>query len=173
MLKVMKKINLMVLLFFLVISFGGCAQITETVKVIWGSSTRALENARVDAISKTYRCSFNDCFDEVLTLARAEKIKIIEEDDDGKDDDEKEDYEVVVESSSTEFFYVFIKNREKRHLVVMDIAGNVDTTEVGIFFAQPTLTTVKVEISSLSSSAKRKVAQAVFDQLDLRFSDVK
>jgi len=70
-------------------------------------------------------------------------------------------------------FDVFINNRVKRHIVVMGIAGNVDTTEVGIFFSQPTLTTVKLEVSSLSSNAKRKVAEAVFENLDLHFSAVK
>ena len=53
----------------------------------------------------------------------------------------------------------------------MGIAGNVETTEVGIFFSQPSLTTVKLEVSSLSSSAKRLVAQVIFDELDLRFSE--
>ena len=57
-------------------------------------------------------------------------------------------------------------------IVVMGIEGNVDTTEVGIFFTQPNLTTVKLEVSSLSSNAKRRVAQVIFDELDLRFSSV-
>ena len=68
------------------------------------------------------------------------------------------------------FFDVFIDNRTKKHIVVMGIPGNVETTEVGIFFSQPSLTTVKLEVSSKSSNAKRKVAEAVFDELNLRFS---
>ena len=52
----------------------------------------------------------------------------------------------------------------------MGIKGNVDTTEVGIFFTQSNHTTVKLDVSSLSSSAKRKVAEAVFKELDQRFS---
>ncbi|MBI5415562.1 MAG: hypothetical protein HZA29_01985, partial [Candidatus Omnitrophica bacterium] len=50
--------------------------------------------------------------------------------------------------------------------------GNVDTTEVGIFFDEVSPSTVRVEISSLSSTAKRRVAAAVFNALDKRFSPV-
>ena len=56
-------------------------------------------------------------------------------------------------------------------MVAMGIEGNIETTEVGIFFTQPSLTTVKIEVTSLSSSAKRKTAQLIFDELDLRFSE--
>jgi len=148
----MKKLNIISIL-CLLLCVGGCAQITETAKTVWGSSTRALENARVDAISKTYRCSLSDCFDAVLSLARDAKVA-----------------ELVAEPVGEGAFDIFIKNRDKRHIVVMGVEGNVETTEVGIFFSQPTLTTVKLEVSSLSSSAKRKVAQSVFDELDARFS---
>ena len=123
----------------------------ETAKVIWGSTTRALEEARAEAIAKTYRCSLDDCFDAVVNLARHVKKN---------------------EPAHEGFFDIFINDRKRRHIIVMGIQGNVDTTEVGIFFAQPTLVTVKLEISSLSSSAKRKVAQAVFDELDSHFSSV-
>lgn len=144
----MKRLNV-IFLFLACLVAGGCAQVTETAKVIWGSSTRALEEARTDAMAKTYRCSLDDCFDAVAGLARH-----------GKTD----------EPAHEGFFDIFIKDRNRRHIVVMGIAGNVDTTEVGIFFTQPALTTVKLEISSLSSSAKRKVARAVFEELDSRFS---
>ena len=166
------------LLFVLIISVG-CAQITETAKVIWGSSTRALENARVDAIEKTYRCSYDDCYDSVLTLTRKDPVYIknyhiagkpIEDDEDGEDDENDEDE--LKKPEDTGFFDVFIDNRAKKHIVVMGIKGNVETTEVGIFFSQPSLTTVKLQVSSLSSNAKRKVAEAIFDELDLRFSAV-
>ena len=154
-----KKMNI-ILLFCFLLSVLGCAQITETAKVIWGSSTRALEDARVDAISKTYRCSFNDCYDAVLSLARNQETR-----------DDQEDSDSVVKAVDNNYFDIFINNRKKRHIVVIGIKGNVDTTEVGIFFSQPNLTTVNIEVTSLSSSAKRRVAQIVFDGLDLRFSE--
>ena len=43
-------------------------------------------------------------------------------------------------------------------------------TEVGIFFEEAGPSAVKIEISSLSSTAQKRVAQAVFEALDKRFS---
>ena len=111
----------------------------ETAKTIWGSSTRALEEARKDALRKTYETNFTECFDAVLTIA---------------DDAD---------------YLVFIKDRNKRHLVVMGIPGNVDTTEVGIFFAELEGLKTEVEITSLSTTAKEKVAAVVFENLDKKF----
>ncbi len=139
----------------------GCARIVDIPKTIWGSSTRALEVARVDAISKVYRCSFNDCYKAVLDLER-EKVRKI------PDVTETEDF--IVETGSTGIFDIFLEDRKKRHVIVMGISGSVDTTEVGIFFSQPTLTTVKLEVTSLSSSAKRTTAEKMFEELDLLFS---
>jgi len=142
-------------------------QLQETVKFIWGSSTKNLENARVDAINKTYKCSFNDCYDSVLILARSEPVYVKKYNEEGEEIDDEGN---VKAPDPGGFFDVFIDNRAKKHIVVMGIAGNVDTTEVGIFFSQPNLTTVKLEVSSLSSNAKRKVAEAIFEELDLHFS---
>jgi len=159
--------------------------VSETVKVIWGSSTKALENARDEALTKTYQCSFNDCYDAVLALGRAKRIyrnyrqESQERDDEDSEDGDNEDSEdgdnknkekAVDVPIAGGYFYVFINDRAKRHIVVMGIDGNVDTTEAGIFFSQPTLTTIKLEISSLSSNAKRKVADIVFNELASRFS---
>ena len=142
-------------------------QLHETAKFIWGSSTKALEDARVNAIEKTYSCSFKDCYDSVLTLERAEPVYVKKYNEEGE---EVDDEGKLKEPDSEGFFDVFIDNRAKKHIVVMGIEGNVATTEVGIFFSQPNLTTVKLEVASKSSNAKRKVAEAVFEELDLHFS---
>jgi len=142
-------------------------QLHETTKFIWGSSTKALENARVDAIEKTYRCSFDDCYDSTLTLARAEPIYVKKYNEEGEEVDDEGNLKIPDPGG---FFDIFINNRAKRHIVVMGIKGNVDTTEVGIFFSKPSLTTVKLEVSSKSSNAKRKVADAVFNELDSLYS---
>lgn len=144
-------------------------ELQEAVKFIWGSSTKALEDAKVDAIKKTYRCSFNDCYNSILTLARTEPIYVKKYNEEGEEIDEEGE---VKTPDPDGVFDVFINDRVKRHIVVMGIKGNVDTTTVGIFFSQPSLTTVKLEVSSLSSSAKRKIAEAVFEKLDLDFSAV-
>ena len=69
------------------------------------------------------------------------------------------------------FFDVFLKDPHQKHIVVIGVSGNVDTTEVGIFFEEAGPSAIKVEISSLSSTAKRRVADAVFNALDKRFAE--
>lgn len=158
---------------------SGCAQLTETAKKIWGSSTTALERARVDALRKTYACSFTGCYDAVLGLARTEEekeAKAKREEDAKKTPEAGAGSSVVPESgqepklpADDKFFDVFLKDPRKKHIVVIGIAGNVETTEVGIFFDEAGPSAIKIEISSLSSTAKRRVAKAVFEALDKRF----
>ena len=137
-----------VYLVIMVLFLTGCAQVKELSKTFWGSSTRALENARKDALSRDYPCSVDECFDAVLSL-------------------QKEGTSAL--TNRLGIFDVFIKDRNQRHIVVIGIEGNVNTTEVGIFFNQIDPKKVKVEISSLSTSAKEKLATAIFKELDLRF----
>ncbi|HBO96683.1 MAG TPA: hypothetical protein DE315_06595 [Candidatus Omnitrophica bacterium] len=158
----------------------GCAQLTETAKKIWGSSTAALERARVDGLRKTYTCAFAECYDAVLGLARTE------EEQEAKAKQEEEAKKAAEETggagpgqelgqpqksiADNKFFDIFLKDPHQKHIVVIGVSGNVDTTEVGIFLEEAGPSAVKVEISSLSSTAKRRVAQAVFEALDKRFS---
>jgi len=127
----------------------GCSQTLEVGKVLWGSSKKALEEARVDAMRKTYACSYDECYEAVLSLNR-ENI-------------------VDTEEVHKGFFDIFMKDRMGGYIIVMGIVGNVDTTEAGIFFSPAGVKTTIVEISSLSSSAKRKVSEAVFSRLDADF----
>jgi len=138
--------------------------VTEVSKTLWGSSTRALENARVSAVSQSFRCSLDECFDAVLTLAGKEKqVKVkIEEEEESAEGKEK----IIFKKR----FEVFIKNRIKQHIIVMGVEGNVETTEVGIFFDKINENIIKIDISSLSLSAKRKVSKAIFEELSLQFT---
>ena len=123
-----------------VIFLTGCSRVLDVPSTIWGSSTRALEEARVDALSKTYSCSFRECYQAVLLIAK-----------------EKE-------------FTVFIKDVPRQEIVLMKIPTSVDTTEVGVFFTELSEGQVKVYISSLSSHAKRIAAEILFAELDKSFS---
>ena len=134
-----KGIFLFFIIFFSVL---GCARLQETGKVFWGSSTKALEEARVSATSQTYRCFLVECFDEVLSLAEEEGLTI------------------------------FIKNRDKNIIVVMGIPGNVDTTEVGIFFEPLQVKEIRVDVSSLSTKARETVSRLVLTHLDKIFQRV-
>lgn len=161
----------------------GCAQLTETTKKIWGSSTVVLERARPDGLRKTYTCSFAECYEAVLGLGRSEqeqetKAKLGEEAKKAAEEEagsagpglESEQRRGPV--ADDKFFDVFLKDPRQKHIVVIGIAGNVDTTEVGIFFDEVGPSTVKIEITSLSRTAKQRVARAVFSALDKRFSPV-
>ncbi|HBG62438.1 MAG: hypothetical protein A2Y03_06685 [Omnitrophica WOR_2 bacterium GWF2_38_59] len=147
----MKDIMQRLLFIILLVVVSGCANVTETAKVVLGNSTKALEEGRAEAIKKSYACSYQECFYAVLSLAKNEEPEPL---------------------SEKKYFEVFSKKIDKDHIVVMGIPGNVDTTEVGIFFARRSLKSVEIEISSRSSSAKRKVAKAVFKELDLRFPEI-
>ena len=136
------------LLLCLAAALMGCASFTETAKSVWGTSITPLELARTDALRKTYTCDLKECYEAALSLARNEES---------------------LEPQTQKLFDVFLKDSRRRHIVVMGIQGNVDTTEVGIFFDDLGQDTVRIEISSLSTSAKKKVARAVFEEFDQRF----
>ena len=114
---------------------GGCAQTAETVKVVWGSSTRALKEARAEAVREEFPLAYDACFREILQIAGTEKWEI------------------------------FIKDKNQGTIVIMGIPGNVNTTEVGIFLDKEGVSQTKVEVSSLSSSAKLKVSEILFEEL--------
>ncbi|MBI5149530.1 MAG: hypothetical protein HZA28_02000 [Candidatus Omnitrophica bacterium] len=176
----MRSRVLYIFLTVLVIATAGCARLSEPFKVIWGTSTTALENARLSGLRKTYTCSFTECYDAVLSLARTQEEQEVnakrEEEAKNASKEGKETppgQEVVLEQKPAveeKFFDVFLKDPRQKHIVVIGIVGNVDTTEVGIFFDEVKPSTIRVEISSLSGTAKRRVAKAVFEALDKRFS---
>ena len=54
-------------------------------------------------------------------------------------------------------------------MVVMGVHGCVNTTEIGIFFDELSDTQTRIEVTSLSTNAKRKVSKALFHGLDIAF----
>ena len=124
------------------IFLNGCVVIDggiELTKTIWGSSTRALEEARPQAIVKTYDQNY-------WKVVRAAE-----------------------EFSQKKEYVIFKKDEAKGYMVLMGIKGSVNTTEVGIFFVEVNDTQTRIEISSLSTNAKRIVAKALFHGLDVSF----
>ena len=179
---------------------GGIAQ--EVTKTVWGSSTRALEKARVNAASKTYSCPLTACFDAVIALTR--ETTSLEDDNKIRDERNSESAEeaeeettlakaetplipfedaatspeIIEDNTVTEkpveqikYFELFLKDSLKHHIVVIGIDGSVNTTEVGIFFEPVEDNAVKIEISSLSTLAKNKVAEIIFAEFDKKFSN--
>jgi len=155
------------------ILLSGCASVKEFAKSVWGSSTRALEEARSEAEGKTFRCSLDECFDAVLVLTEKEIVKpVVAEDQETEEDQELlyvEKLDAMVEVSPLD---LFIKDRKRSLLVVMGVPGSVDTTEVGIFFDPQADGNVRVEVSSLSTNAKQITAKMVFSKLLESFPEV-
>ena len=123
---------------------SGCAVVhggVELAKTIWGSSTRALEEARPQAIVKTYDKNYWD------VVGAAEEFSV------------KTGY------------VIFKKDEVKGYMVLMGIKGSVNTTEVGVFFVELNDSATRIEISSLSTNAKRIVAKALFHGLDVSFGN--
>lgn len=132
----MNNIHLNICIAVLAVFISGCAQTAEFSKTVWGSSTRSLEKARVNALVRNYDQSVSRCYDEVIKASEESK------------------------------FQIFIDNKPKATIVLMGITGAVNTTEVGIFFSELADGQTKVYISSLSSNAKRIVANKIFAHLD-------
>ena len=156
----------------------------ETLRVLWGSSTRALEEARAEAVTQTYPCHFNECFDAVLGLGRdfrtPQPLNVGQmfssmggDEEPPKADISSSAQPQEIPVTDTGSYYVFIKDRVQKHIIVMDIPGALNTTEVGIFFSNSDEKTTQVEIASLSPLAKEKAAQIVFHQLESLFPSPK
>ncbi len=122
-------------IFILSFSLSGCSHVSEISKTFWGSSTRALDKARAEALSKDFSCTFSECFETVLNISKEQE------------------------------YTIFIEDRLNQRIVIIGIKGNVDTTEVGIFFESIDEKMTKIEIASLSGSAKRKIAASLFPSL--------
>lgn len=128
---------------------AGCSPL-EMGRTVWGSSIRALDEARGDAFKKVYGCEFDACFDAVLSLDRKNSPK----------------------KEIKDNYVVFLQDRVRSVIIVMGVVGQVDTTEVGIFFTRLEDDKYRVEISSLSTTAKEKVAFLVFSELSKHFNEV-
>ena len=111
----------------------------EFGKTIWGSSTRALEEARDKAITKTYDKPYWDAVRSAIAVVKKRN------------------------------WVIFEKDEIKGYMVVMGVHGCVNTTEIGIFFDEVSDAQTRIEVSSLSTNAKRKVSRALFHGLDIAF----
>ena len=118
---------------------NGVDNTVEFGKTLWGSSTRALEKARDRAITRTYDRSYWDCVRSAVDVSNSKK------------------------------WVIFKKDEIKGYMVLMGVKGAVNSTEFGVFFDELSDTQTRIEVSSLSTNAKRKVAKALFHGLDVAF----
>ena len=120
--------------------FAGCSTVKDVSRNFMGVSTNDLEAGKADSIYQVYSCGMEECFQAVTDVARKNK------------------------------YYTFMKDELRGFIVVMNIPGCVDTTEVGVFFTELSKQRgVKIELSSRSSPAKKVVAKVLFSELNDRF----
>jgi hypothetical protein len=124
-------------LLVLVVLCCGCAALKDAPLCIAGVSTRSLESGKKDSIYQVYPCGLTECFQSVVDI------------------------------SAKNGFLVFRKDPVRGLVVVMDIPGQVNTTEVGIFLTELSNDQgVRIDLSSRSTPAKRAVAKALFSELN-------
>lgn len=162
---------------FAVIMVCGCATALEPVKVVWGSSTRALEKARPEALRLTVRATPQQCYAAVLEVvdhaAKAEQALVTQT---KKVSDQtavtSAQPSQVIELEPLTTLNVFLKDPRRNIIVLMGIPNSINTTEVGIFFTASEEGTTLIEVSSLSKRAKAKAAQMIFPEIQKSFSVV-
>lgn len=164
----MKRMNLV---FFILVLFSlaGCAAFKEEAKLLWGSSTQALEGARSESLQSTFSCSWDQCFSAVIKYANGETQQLqqdVSSDGSPKKTNSTADQKTVAVKNLD----IFIEDRDRKIIVIMGVPGSIDTTEVGIFFSPTPNVGTLVEIASLSSSAKAKAADILFKLLSQEFA---
>lgn len=131
--------RIFLILVFMVMTVSSCSFLSvpqEVMKTLWGSSTRALEEARTSAVVKTYDTAYGECFHYAMKVSDANQ------------------------------WVIFKKDEIKGFMILLNIPGCVDTTEVGVFFVRLSARKTRIEVSSLSTNAKRKAAKVLFDAFD-------
>jgi hypothetical protein len=146
-----------VFLVLFLLCLWGCAPIQEAGKTLWGSSTRALKKARSGAIIREFDCSLGDAYNAALELTRGGQQPVVPVSEDPLLEKDQETY------------VLFLEDRREHFFVVMGVPGSINTTEVGVFFKPIREDIVRVEVASLSSYAKSRVADVVFAYLSRRF----
>lgn len=168
----MMKIVLSLIL-ALTFSMTGCSLMKEEAKVLWGSSTKALEDARGEAVKKTFICVPDECFDQIISFCNIE-TEMTKQDASGFEKINTEQLSRLDDDKTIKVknLEVFLQDRKKKKIVVMGIPGHVNTTEAGIFFTAIEGKGTAVEVASLSTAAKIKAANMIFAALGKEFKEI-
>lgn len=134
----MAKNFVLILLFFNLCVFCGCAHISEAGKKIWGTSIEHLERARATGKSFEVGDSLDNCF--------ADGVR------------------VLTDSGAT----VYLKDKNKSYFAAMNFKGYVDTTEVGVFFTQVSPGLIKVEVASMIPRLADEAAELLKKSLKIK-----
>ena len=167
----MKKIKFSLLAFVVICVTTGCAAFQEEAKLLWGSSTKTLEGVRGESVGRSFSCSWEQCFDAVINYANIQVEQLLVEDinvstmnQPVKSTDQK--------TITVKNLEVFLQDRNRKVIVVMGVPGSVNTTEVGVFFTATKNAGTLVEIASLSTAAKVRVADILYTELGTHFKEI-
>lgn len=167
------KTKPIIFILFLSVLLGGCSPLAETVKVLWGSSTQALEEARPGAVKTTFRATVDQCFEVVAGLPKEKKLTETPSEGAAAPVKEKNLLGSPAEPEAKNHLNVFIRDRRKQLIVLMGIPASVNTTEVGVFFSSAGKDTTRVEVVSLSPKAQLTASEIIFKRLAQDFPEVK
>lgn len=140
--KAMFRHKLLVLVCGLSIFVVGCASLQEVGKKLWGSSTQALEKKRGSGRIAKFRCSLDECFDEVLNILKQDEA------------------------------IIFKQDRDASYIVAINFEDVIATTEVGIFFETSHPHIATVEITSLNHRLQEQEAAYIFSELEKKFRKI-
>ena len=126
------------LIFVSAIILVGCARITESGRILLGTSTRALEETKdKTGLSQSFNLDYPTCYDKVINLLRIKKA------------------------------YIFLHSPAKHRIVALNLKGENDTTEVGIFFEEIKPQETKIILTSLSPTYLKLASEIIFEGLNL------
>ncbi|HAJ57828.1 MAG TPA: hypothetical protein DCL35_08750 [Candidatus Omnitrophica bacterium] len=114
---------------------NGCASLKERGKQVWGSSIEHLEKERSQGRAQDFALGIDECFLKVE--------------------------ELIADTDAQ----VYLKDRDKRYMAVMNFKGYVDTTQVGIFFTGSGPARTKIEVASMSPRLVDDVSEMIFEGL--------
>ncbi len=119
-----------------------CANLQETGKKLWGSSTEALERRKDQGAIRAFQCSSPDCFSASLDILETMKAR------------------------------VFKKDKKAGYIIAINFKNATDTTEVGLFFNNLKSNIASVEIISLNSRLQDIASVQIFSKLNEKFKAV-
>jgi len=139
----------------MILFLSGCV-VKEAAKKVMGTSTATLQARRAEGPSKTFYCSYQECFEAIVAL--------------GRQKDPVKPW-VHKEEPDNGVFDIFMSNlyANPPYIILMGVEGSVDTTEVGVFLERTSHETIRVDVTSLSTSAKTTAAEIIFKQLENNF----
>lgn len=124
----------------LICTLASCARISNAGKIITGTSTRALEQAPAQSrLKQTFRAGYPVVYQRILNILKERHA------------------------------LAFLHSQKKQRILAMNLLGETDTTEIGIFFTPLSQEETQVEIVSLSPGRLKLAAGMIFSELAKSF----